>query len=111
VVRDPQFGLSLTIGAGGTLVELAGDTRTLLYPVTEEALAEALDRLKVSTLLDGYRGKPRGDRRAALDAIMALARCARDTARFEELEVNPLLVLPEGQGAVAVDALMRLGSE
>lgn len=111
VIRDSQFGLSLTIGAGGSLVELAADTRTLLFPVTEKSVAEALARLRVSRLLDGYRGKPRGDRRAAIDAIMAIAECASGLARLDELEVNPLLVLPEGQGAVAVDAMMRVRSE
>ncbi len=111
VVRDPQFGLSLTIGAGGTLVELAADTHTLLFPVSEKSIAEALERLTVSTLLDGYRGRPRGDRRAAVDAILALAECATDVTGLEELEVNPLLVLPEGQGVAAVDAMMRVRSE
>jgi acetyl-CoA synthetase len=111
VVRDPQFGLSLTIGAGGTLVELSGDARTLLFPVTEQSVAKALDGLKVSKLLDGYRGRPRGDRRAAIDAIMAAADWAVGHSTFVELEINPLLVLPEGQGAVAVDALMRIERE
>lgn len=111
VVRDPQFGLSLTVGAGGTLVELAADTHTLLFPVSEKSIAETLERLTVSTLLDGYRGRPRGDRRAAVDAILALAECATGVTGLEELEVNPLLVLPEGQGVAAVDAMMRVRSE
>lgn len=112
VTRDAQFGLSLTIGAGGSLVELLADSRTLLFPITQTAVGEALDALKLATLIAGYRGGPRGDRRAAIDAIMAIAAYAEaHAARLEELDVNPLLVLPEGQGAVAVDALIRLRQE
>ena len=108
VIHDEQFGISLTIGAGGTHVELDAARRTLLYPVTTEAVAEALDRLPVARLLDGYRGRPRGDRRAAIEAIMAIF---RPHPRIFELEVNPLIVLPEGQGAVAVDVLIRVSGE
>jgi acetyl-CoA synthetase len=105
VVQDEQFGQSLTLGAGGMLVELFGDRCTLLYPLTREAVIAALDRLAVAKLLDGYRGRPRGDRRAAIEAIMAIA---TPTSRIQELEVNPLMVLPEGEGAVAVDVLIRV---
>ena len=112
VTRDAQFGLSLTIGAGGTLVELLADARTLLFPVSEAAVDEALGELRVAKLLGGYRGGPRGDRRAAVAAIMAIANYAEAHAdRLEELDVNPLLVLPEGRGAVAVDAMIRLREE
>jgi acetyl-CoA synthetase len=112
VTRDPQFGLALTVGAGGSLVELMADSRTLLFPLTRDAVAEALDALKVAPLLAGYRGGPPGDRRAAIEAILAVAAYAEaHAARLEELDINPLLVLPEGRGAVAVDALIRLREE
>ena len=112
VTRDAQFGLSLTIGAGGTLVELAAHARTLLFPVNEEDVGRALDELAIARLLDGYRGGARGDRLAVIAAIMAVASYAEAHAAFlEELDVNPLLVLPEGQGAVAVDALIRMRTE
>ncbi|NIM27066.1 MAG: CoA-binding protein [Gammaproteobacteria bacterium] len=112
VTRDAQFGLSLTIGAGGTLVELAGRTRTLLFPVSEEAVRRALDGLEAARLLDGYRGCAAGDRSAVIGAIMAVAAYAEAHAAYlEELDVNPLLVLPDGQGAVAVDALIRMRTE
>ena len=112
VTRDAQFGLSLTIGAGGALVELLADSRTLLFPVTEAAIGDALDGLKAAALLAGYRGGPPGDRRAAVNAAMAIAAYAEAHAeRLEELDVNPLMVLPQGQGAVAADALIRLRQE
>ncbi len=112
VTWDAQFGLSLTIGAGGALVELLADSRTLLFPVTETAVNEALDGLKTAVLLAGYRNGPSGDRRAAVEAIMAIAAYAEAHGeRLEELDVNPLMVLPKGQGAIAADALIRLRQE
>jgi acetate---CoA ligase (ADP-forming) len=112
VTRDAQFGLALTIGAGGSLVELMADTRTLLFPLNRAAVCEALDGLRLSKLLSGYRGAARADRGAAIDAILRIGEYAQaNAARLEELDVNPLLVLPEGQGAVAVDALIRLRKE
>jgi hypothetical protein len=63
-------------------------------------------------LLKGYRGKPAGDVEAAIDAVMAIAHFAdAHRGRLAELDVNPLMVLPEGQGAVAVDALIVMAGE
>jgi acetyl-CoA synthetase len=107
VTRDPQFGLSLTIGAGGILVELLGDTLTLLLPVSRADIAEALPKLRCHKLLEGFRGKPPGDRAALVDAIASIAAYAEAHAdRLLELDVNPLIVAP--RGATAVDALVRL---
>ncbi len=107
VRRDPQFGLALVVGSGGVLVELVGDSRTLLLPCDRAALTRALDSLKAARLLDGFRGRPPGDREAVLDAMEAIAAFAEsERQRLVELDVNPLLVLPEG--VVAVDAMIRL---
>jgi acetate---CoA ligase (ADP-forming) len=109
VTREVPFGPTLTIGAGGVLVELLDDAVTLLLPASREDVEHALGRLRVSRLLAGYRGRPAGDRAAAVDAILAVARYAESEAgRLVELDVNPLLVLAEGLGCVAVDALVRL---
>ncbi len=108
VTRDPQIGPMLMLGAGGVLAELIGDATLLLLPVTEAEIGAALDRLAVSKLLAGFRGKPAGDRKAAIAAILAIAHFAEAQGdRLIELDVNPLIVLPEGQGAVAADALIR----
>ncbi len=107
VGHDPQFGLALVIGAGGELVELIDDTATLLLPTDRAAVAEALESLKVCRLLDGYRGRPKGDKAAVIQAMLAIAAFAQDRRNeLLELDVNPLLVLPEG--VVAADALLCL---
>ena len=106
--RDPQLGLLLTVGSGGTFVELAADTTTLLLPVSEAEIREALSELRCAPLLEGYRGRAPADVDAAVAAILGIARIAvehRD--RLEELDVNPLGVRPRGRGAVALDALIR----
>jgi acetyl-CoA synthetase len=107
VEHDPQFGLALVIGAGGELVELIDDTATLLLPTDRAAVAEAVESLKVCRLLAGYRGRPKGDMAAVIQAVLAIAGFAQEH-RHEllELDVNPLLVLPEG--VVAADALLCL---
>jgi len=111
IKRDPVFGLCLVIGAGGVLVELLGDSAMLLLPVSRRDIEEAVASLKVSRLLGGFRGRPAGDIDAAISAIEVIAAYAeanRDS--LIELDVNPLLVLPAGQGAIAVDALISQSS-
>ena len=107
VTRDAQFGLTLTLGAGGILVELLRDSVTLLLPTGPEQIEAALRQLKCHALLDGYRGKPKADMAALVAAIEAIVSYAEtEGERLQELDVNPLLALADG--AVAVDALIRL---
>ena len=108
IIRDPQFGLALIIGAGGILTELLNDTATLLLPTSRTDIAGALQSLKVNQLIEGYRGKS-GDLAATLDAIELIAGFAADHATtLEELDINPLMVLAPGKGAIAADALIRI---
>ena len=112
VQRDPQFGLTLTLGAGGVFVELLRDSVTLLLPLTRADLLQALQTLQMWPMVTGYRSRAHGDVEALLDAIQAiLAFAAAYADRLLELDVNPLLVLPLGQGVLAVDALIRLADE
>ena len=105
VRRDPHVGLTLTIGAGGVLVELLQDTVTLLLPATTDDVRAALRSLRIWPLLAGYRGR-RPDVDALVGAVDAIAGYAcRHADRLVELEVNPLLVMSDG--VVAVDALIR----
>ena len=112
VARDPHFGPVLVIGSGGELVELIGDRAILLPPAPRAEIEAAVERLKAARLIDGFRGRPAGDRAALLDALLAIQRFALDHAgRLLELDVNPLIVRPQGCGVVAVDALMRIAAE
>ena len=73
---------------------------------SREAVEHAFDKLKLAHLVDGFRGRVKGDRKAAIDAIMAVAAYAeRERDTLVELDVNPVLILE--QGAVAVDAMIR----
>lgn len=107
-LRDPVAGLVLTIGAGGILVELLEDSAILTLPTTPEAITEAISGLKIKKLLDGYRGSPKGDIQALSAAVAAVASyVAANAAKLEELDINPIMVLPQGSGTVAADALIR----
>ncbi len=109
VSRDPQFGLSLLVGSGGILVELLGDSACLLLPTNREEVRTALLGLRCAKQLRGFRGAPPGDLEACIDAVMAVALFATlHAGELLELDINPLLVLPEGRGVVAVDALLRM---
>jgi len=109
VRSDPKFGLALTIGAGGVLVELIEDTVTLLLPASPADILGALRCLRVWPLLEGFRGRSAGVD-TVVDAVSSIVDYARLHAdQLVELEVNPLLALPNG--AVAVDAMIRLREE
>ena len=106
--RDPVHGVTLTLGMGGVLAELLADTVTLILPVGASQIEAALRRMRGFPVLDGYRGRPRGDVTALVRLIERLAQliCAVDD--MEEMELNPVLVLE--QGVVVVDALIRKGA-
>jgi acetyl-CoA synthetase len=108
ILLDPQFGQVLVVGAGGVLTELKADSVSLLPPWTRESVSAGLDRLVAAKLLRGYRGKPPGDVSALLDAILGVARyAAAHVDEILEIDVNPVIVRPQGRGVVAVDALIR----
>lgn len=112
VRRDPQFGLALTLGAGGVLVELLKDATTLLLPVSRADIRGGFESLRTWPLVCGYRGAIHGDVEAMLDAVLAILAYAQAHAdRLLELDVNPVLVLARGQGVLAVDAMIRLTGE
>jgi hypothetical protein len=85
------------------------DVRHSLLPVDAVGAEAVLRGLKGFKLLDGYRGAPKADLAAAAQAIASLGEAVlAGGERLREVEINPLLVLPEGRGAVAVDALVLL---
>jgi acyl-CoA synthetase (NDP forming) len=110
VNRDPAIGPYMVIGSGGVLVELVGDTAILMMPTTDSEIRAAIATLKVARLLAGWRGRPAGDMQAVVQTVLAIQDFAlRNLDRLLEIDVNPLVVLPEC--AVAVDALIRVVKE
>jgi acetyl-CoA synthetase len=107
VTHDSQFGLSLTVGAGGIWVELLSDSATLLLPANRSEIERALRGLRCFALLNGYRGRPRADVGQIVGAIEAIASFAQAHAdRLQELDVNPLIVT--ALDVTAADALIRM---
>jgi acetyl-CoA synthetase len=112
VARDAQFGPYLLVGGGGILVEMMRDSVSLLMPTTKERVLDALGRLMCAPLLNCFRGAPPADVNAAADAILAVAGMVEnDPSSIIELDINPLILLANGQGVVAADALIRLNEK
>ena len=90
---DSQFGLSLTIGSGGILVDLISDVSTILLPTHSGEIREAIKNLKVFKLLDGFRGKPKVKLEVVVDAILKLVIFAEENINLiSEIEINPMFV-------------------
>jgi acyl-CoA synthetase (NDP forming) len=104
--RDPRFGPVTLVGMGGLYAELLGDVAVALAPVDEPEAARLLESLRGAALLTGTRGRPPLDVQAAAAATAALSRVAAEHPEIDELEINPLLVLPEG--AIGLDARIVL---
>ena len=107
VRRDPVVGPVLLVGGGGTDAEMWRDTVLVAFPVSEAEINRALDRLVISKKLNGWRGKPAGDRAALIQTILGLAAYyeAHETS-VTEIEVNPIIVTQDR--AVAVDAVLTM---
>lgn len=109
VARDEQFGPYLVVGGGGILVELMKDSASLLLPTSRDKILQAMGQLKCAPLLTGFRGRPPADLKAAAEVILVVAGMVeKDPEAIIELDINPLMLLAEGQGVVAADALIRL---
>ena len=110
--RDPIFGALVTLGAGGTLVELLQDTALRRAPVAPDEAREMLTELRVAPLLHGFRGGAALDVEALAESVSRISWLAHEFAeRFVELDVNPVLVRASGQGVTAVDARILLTEE
>lgn len=107
--NDSQFGLAMTLASGGVLTELIDDAATMLLPVTQSEMKQSLSQLKLSRLIDGYRGRPRADRGAVIEVLLKLATFTQDRADIiGEIEINPLFIMVDG--VCAIDASIRLMS-
>ena len=111
--RDP-LGTAILLGMGGVTAELMQDTAMRMLPAQgglDRATAlELVQSLKTWPLLDGYRDRPKADIETLIKAIMAFSDMAAQMGdRLVEAEINPLFVLPEGQGVKAADGVVVLG--
>ncbi|MFJ8793105.1 acetate--CoA ligase family protein [Streptomyces sp. NPDC102462] len=106
VTHDDLFGPTVTVGLGGVLVEVLRDTAVRVPPFGEEQARDMLGDLRGRALLDGVRGRPPADVDALVEVVLRVQRMALELGgELAELDINPLMVLPQGQGAVALDAL------
>ncbi|NMB94408.1 MAG: acetate--CoA ligase family protein [Flexilinea flocculi] len=112
IMNDPTFGPVVVFGSGGILVELMKDSTLAIPPFTRQEAGEMINRTRGSKLLKGFRGKPAADFDALCDALVGLSFLAVDFAdHIAALDINPLMVLPNGKGVRAVDVLMERTSK
>ncbi|HTD92024.1 MAG TPA: acetate--CoA ligase family protein, partial [Burkholderiales bacterium] len=109
VSYDPQLGPTLLFGTGGVMVEVYQDVAMRHCPITPAEAHEMILEVKGAKLLQGFRGKPACDIDALADVLVKVSHLAVHlNGQLAELDINPLLVLPKGQGVKAVDALVAL---
>ncbi|PWA11958.1 hypothetical protein DCC39_08470 [Pueribacillus theae] len=106
---DPQFGPVVMVGIGGIFVEVINDVSVRMAPVNNEEARNMILELKSVSLLQGARGKAHADIEALCETVVALSRLAADYKnQIEEIDLNPLMVYPQGKGVRAADALIKL---
>ncbi len=109
--RDPQFGPMIMFGLGGIYVEVLKDVSFRIAPFGRRQAQEMIRETKGYPLLKGVRGQPEADLEALTAAILALAQLTLDFPELAEGDINPLMLRPHGQGALAVDARLTLGGK
>ncbi len=107
--RDPGWGTVLLLGLGGIWVEALGDVQVLPATAGKEQILEALGKLRAAKLLAGIRGAPPADLTAVAETMLAISGLMQSVPEISEIDINPLMVHREGEGATALDALMIIG--
>lgn len=108
VTTDPVFGPLIGFGLGGVTAEAIGDVAFRLQPLTDVDAEELIGSVKAARLLRGYRGSPPADIPALRNILLRISRLVEDIPEITDLDLNPVLVRPGGQGAVALDARLRV---
>jgi acetyl coenzyme A synthetase (ADP forming)-like protein len=108
VTHDPVFGPIVVCGTGGIIVELLKDVTARITPLTDQDVSDMIHSLKTFPLLNGYRGGPRYDVVALEQVILRVGALVEDIHEIAELDLNPAIVLPEGQGVSIVDARIHV---
>jgi len=110
VVADKDFGPLLAFGSGGVATELLEDVAFRLAPLTDVEAREMVGATRGAALLRGYRGAPVADEPALVDLLLHVSRLAVEVPEVVELDLNPVRVHPAGEGAVALDARIRVAT-
>ncbi len=103
--RDPNWGVVMLVGLGGIWIEALHDVRLVAPDLTEQQIVEEIFKLKGAKLLSGLRGRSAVDVAAVANAVRRLAELMLANPEISEIDVNPLVALPQGEGVVALDAL------
>ena len=109
--NDPDWGPVILAGFGGITAEILGDVRILTPDLPADAIIRELHRLKNAPLLRGFRGSPPLDVNAAARIVATLGQLLLAEPAIREIDLNPVVIYPDGEGAVALDALMLTASE
>ncbi len=109
--RDPHFGPLLMFGLGGIYVEVFRDVIFRIAPIRELSARHMIERIKGIKLLRGFRGEPASDVEAVAQCLTRLSQLVTDFPEIEEMDINPLIVLPAGSGARVVDARILISKE
>jgi len=109
--RDPQFGPLITFGLGGIYVEALKDVTFRVAPFSRKEAQAMLEEIRASALLEGVRGEPPVDKDSIVEILMRVGQLVQQFPEIAELDINPLIVYPEGQGAIAIDMRLVLSSE
>lgn len=104
--RDPDWGPVLLVGLGGVWIEVLKDSRLMPADISHARALAEIRKLKAAPLLGAFRGQPARDLDAVADAVLALGALMRANPEITEIDINPLVVLAEGQGVIALDALI-----
>ena len=104
--RDPEWGPIVLVGLGGIFIEALGDVRLLPPDLAESAIVDELNKLQGAKLLRGFRGAPAVDVEAVAHTAALIGRLMQTAPEIQEIDINPLMALPKGQGVTALDALI-----
>jgi acyl-CoA synthetase (NDP forming) len=107
VTLDPSFGPLIGFGLGGIYVEILKDICFRVTPITDHDAREMVRSIRGYRLLQGYRGHPPADIAAIEELLLRVARLVEEVPEISEMDLNPVMALPPGQGCLVIDARIR----
>ena len=108
VTQDPLFGPLIAFGLGGIHVEILGDVRFRITPLTDRDAGEMVREIRGYRLLQGYRGQGPADVDTIQEVLLRISRLVEEISEITELDLNPIFALPPGEGCRIVDARIRV---